>query len=51
MDVFWTEKLPNMVRNVYCDTQIRPYSVIETSIYDTLHISVMTTSENDDNVF
>ena len=39
-----------MVRNVYCDTQIRPYSVAETSIYDKLHISVIITSENEYNV-
>ena len=40
-----------MVENVYFGTQIRPYSVAETSIYDTLHISVIITSENDFNVY
>ena len=40
-----------MVGNVYFDTQIRPYSVAETSIYETLHISVIITSKNEDNVY
>ena len=51
MDVIWTDNIPNMVGNVYFDTHIRPYSVAETSIYDTLHISVIITSKNEDNVY
>ena len=52
MDVIWTDKIPNMVGNVYLDTQIRPYSVAETPIYETLHIiSVIITSKNEDNVY
>ena len=39
-----------MVGTVYFGTQIRPYPVAETSIYDTLHISVIITSKNEDNV-
>ena len=48
MDVIWTHKIPNMVGNVYFDTQIRPYSVVETSIYETLHISVIITFKNEE---
>ena len=51
MDVIWIDKIPNMVGNVYFDTQIRPYSVAETSIYETLHISVIITSKIEDNVY
>ena len=51
MDVNWIDKLPNIVRNVYCDIQIRPYSVAGTSTNDKLHISVIISSKNEDNVF
>ena len=51
MDVIWTDKMSNMVGIVYFDTQIRPYSVSETSIYETMHISVIITSEIEDNVY
>ena len=51
MDVIWTHKIPNMVGNVYFDTQIRPYSVGETSIYEKLQISIIITSKNEDNVY
>ena len=51
MDVIWTDKIPNMVGSVYFDTQICPYSVAEASIYETLHISVVNTSKNEDNVY
>ena len=50
-DRIWTEKISNMVRNDNFDTQIRPYSVAETSVYETLHISVIFTSKNEDNVY
>ena len=50
-DRIWTDKIPNMVRNDYFGTQIRPCSVAETSIYETLHISVIITSKTEDNVY
>lgn len=50
-DRIWTDKIPNMVRNVYFDTQIRPYSVAETAIYNTLHIGVIIFSENEGNFY
>ena len=42
---------PNTVQYITWDTQIRPHSVAETSLYDTLHISVIITSRNEDNVY